>query len=93
VKTIINKYVVYACILIGEVFLIILLSNLIGVSTEGTLLGAIGVTVVFSTISAMLLEIAKTVRSRRPGISFFLYIIVIVLFAGIITNFVLLVFT
>ena len=89
-KFIKNRYAAYISILIGEVFLILLCSSLTGVRTENTWLGAIGVTVIFATLGAMLFDIAMAVKRKRPGISIFIYIVIIVLIAGIIINYILL---
>ena len=74
--------------MIGEFNFIMLLSYILGVSTESTWLGAVGVSIVFSTIAIMLFKIAKSfMQNDNMGIGCLLYMVIFAkIFIIIITN-------
>ena len=85
-----KKYIIYTGVLTGEILTLVLFSKLLGVSTENTWLGAIGVTIIFATLSIMVFNIAKAVKNTRAGLGCFLYIIIVLLIIGVIVNYILL---
>ena len=85
-----KKYIVYTSILVGEISTIVLISKLLGVSTENTLFGAIGVTIIFATLSIMLFNIARAVKNTRPGVGCILFAIIFMFTIGVIVNYILL---
>ena len=84
------KYIIYTSILVGEILLMVVISKLLGVSTENTWLGTIGTIIIFTTLSIVLFNIAKAVKNTHLGLSIFLYLIIFILIIGMIVNFILL---
>jgi len=71
-----KRVAIYVSIMIGEILLIFLLSNLLGISTENTWLGAIGAAIIFATLFVMLFDIAWKVKNTRADIGCLLFFMI-----------------
>jgi len=64
-KHIKKKFIIYACIFIGQVLLTLFVSHITGVETTNTWLGALYANVFCLTIIVMLLDIAKSIKDSH----------------------------
>ena len=85
-KFIKNKYIIFTSMIVGEIIVIILISRILNISTENTLLGLIGADVIFLTIIIMLISIAKSLHNKYVYSSFFIFLILLILITAIIIN-------
>jgi len=82
-----NKYAIYAGIFVSEIIIIFIISRVLGVGTENTWLGMVGATVVFVSLKIVLLiEATKHVKEGRMMLGCLLYLIILMLSAGLIAN-------
>jgi len=81
-----KKYALYTSILVGESLLIVFISKIFDVSTENSLLGTIGVNVIFVTLIVMLHKIAGYIKKTHEGMGCFLKIVIAFLIFGVVIN-------
>jgi len=78
-----KKYAIYISIIIGELIILIILSIIFN---ESNLLTMIGLNIMFGTVCAMLINIAKATQNVRMGIGCLLHICIFILIVFIIIN-------
>ena len=85
-KFIKNKYIIFTSIIVGEIILIILISRILNISTENTLLGLIVADVFFITIIIMLISMVKSLQNKHISAMFFVYFILLILVITLVFN-------
>ncbi|MCL2678674.1 MAG: hypothetical protein FWE85_06450 [Clostridiales bacterium] len=78
-----KKYIIYTSILVGEILLLLLFSEILGVSTVNTWLADIGTSIMLVTVIVMLVITAQNVAKTRIDFAFYLYMLVFILFISL----------
>ena len=60
------KYIVYACVFVGQIIVIQIISAITGVGTENTWLAAIGVNALMATIVILLFDMLRSLKGTKP---------------------------
>ena len=88
--SLIEKFMIYVGVIIAEVLLILLVSHMLNVGTEGTWLGTIGVNIVFLTKCIMFHDMAKLTKAKSGCASefapFIFYFFMVIFIIFIIMN-------
>jgi len=81
-----RKGVIYCIVFVGQIVTILLISQITGIDTANTWLGSVGMSVIFITLSVLLIDIRKAIKHTHRRVTFLLDVLIFVIAISVIIS-------